>query len=581
MLADFPLAPSTAPASSLSLSGSVGASSFPPAAAPQPLPHEDVLVLRASVENLRARVEQIEREKCSLQSQLASHQMRSSSGPNGGLRAHDEVEKLKTQVKFLEHEKQGFSKALEVLTKEKEELKRQVAQGGGAPVKSEERPLKRVKEEPRVKPEPRAKPEPKALFPAPVAPAPVAVVAAAVAPSLVVAAPIACGPAQDFSMDCQQTLIKKLYAGSDIFELLQQQHSDKEELLRVTRDLAVRMSTMMGSANSLDGLALVVAQFLRLSPGDRVAQNALGVLATLLGTVPQARAQMLDAMVKLARTSILPVTVNEAEPWTSLVSVLIGHVAQSVCSDGVVSLLLACFSTLALDAQASLEALQAFLPLFSATSDFAIGLVNAANANCGIGVEFLASVIRCPEVYAAARQGRSDGVSVLSCASQLLSRDVQGKHEAVLSLRRSLVKLFSVIVATYPDWDTCTTAVANGCDFGPRLVNLLFELIQHLKRESQDLQLALATGETFLLLVECNKKPSVGIAKVFHQVSRIFRVGSFLILFFFAQLFIGSLVALSGPLHPALASLQPLAAALLREGQLDNHSGLSMRSTSN
>ncbi len=227
---------------------------------------------------------------------------------------------------------------------------------------------------------------------------------------------------------------------------------------------------------------------------------------------------MLEAMVKLARTSIFPVTVNEAEPWPSLVSVLIGHVAQSACSDGVVSLLLSCFSMLALDAQASVEALQAFLPLFSATSDFAIGLVNAANANCGIGVEFLASVIRCPEVYAAARQGRSDGVNVLSCAAQLLSRDVQGKDEAVLSLRRALVKLFSVVVASYPDWDSCTTAVPNGCDFGPRLVNLLFELIQHLKRDTQDLQVALATGETFLLLVECNKKASVGIGKVFHQV---------------------------------------------------------------
>jgi hypothetical protein len=87
---------------------------------------------------------------------------------------------------------------------------------------------------------------------------------------------------------------------------------------------------------------------------------------------------------------------------------------------------------------------------------------------------------------------------------------------------------------------------------------LLFELIGQLKRDSDNASLALAVGETFSLVLECNKRPSAGIGKVFHQ------------------LFICSLVALSsGTLHPLLAPLQTPAAALLREGQVEGASGYS------
>lgn len=48
--------------------------------------------------------------------------------------------------------------------------------------------------------------------------------------------------------------------------------------------------------------------------------------------------------MQISRSTILPVVINEAEPWLSLVSVLIGHLAfQSTLSDSLTAQLINVF----------------------------------------------------------------------------------------------------------------------------------------------------------------------------------------------------------------------------------------------
>jgi hypothetical protein len=52
------------------------------------------------------------------------------------------------------------------------------------------------------------------------------------------------------------------------------------------------------------------------------------------------------------------------------------------------------------------------------------------------------------------RQGRGDnGSSLLTSVSLLLSVDVEGSEDQVLELRKSVVRLFGVVVS-YSDWDS-------------------------------------------------------------------------------------------------------------------------------
>ncbi len=281
----------------------------------------------------------------------------------------DELQRMTDQIKFLETQNQTALARAEALQKERDELKKKQA-AAVEEVKKEGPPPKKLKAV--AASAPTAVVEKKRESP-PVAAAPVAVASAAPAAH---AAPIA--PLQEPQVDPHQLLVKKLYAGTDVFELLQQHSADdkasKEELLKITRDLALKMSTLFANTAATDGLAFTLALFLKVS-GERVARNAMGVLFTLLASVPATRLRMHAGMVQVARTSVLPIVLNESEPWVSLCSVLIGHVAfQPSLSDALASQLLSVFALMA--EGASSECLQVFLPLVATTSDFISSLLS-------------------------------------------------------------------------------------------------------------------------------------------------------------------------------------------------------------
>lgn len=56
-------------------------------------------------------------------------------------------------------------------------------------------------------------------------------------------------------------------------------------------------------------------------------------------------------------------------------------------------------------------------------------------------------------MHGLSRQRRGDhGPSLLASAALLLTVDLEGGEEAVLSLRRSVVRLFAIVVS-FPNWD--------------------------------------------------------------------------------------------------------------------------------
>ncbi len=167
-------------------------------------------------------------------------------------------------------------------------------------------------------------------------------------------------------------------------------------------------------------------------------------------------------------------------------------------------------------------------------------------------------------VFALCRQSRGEhSPSLLSSIALLMSVDVDANELAVLALRQSVVRLFSVVVS-YPDWESSGVegVVIGGADLRQRVVMLLFELIQSLRANSSD-QFAIAVLETFNLLTECTKQDNI-----LNSLKAC------------RQLFISSLVALAAVpvMHSTLSSVQPLASSLLREVQVDSFSQMASSS---
>ena len=498
-----------------------------------------LLILEATVQNLQARSATKENQIQQLQRELSEARRAPPTTPKN--RQSDAVV-MADRLQFVEHEKSSALEREKALLRERDDLRKQLAAAKEAVVPL--RPAKRHKEEhaPSVSvpsvPVPPVPPPPPAPLPA-------------VSP-VTFATPLA--PPVDYHKE----LIKKLYAGDDIFQLLQLQETDngeeKEELLGVTRELAMKISMMFASNSGADGLAYSLALFLCASR-DRILLRALGVLNTVFSTVPETRKRMQQVMEE-------PLTAepNEDEPWRFLLGVLVGQVGPSLNSkdEDALALLLQTFHMLAQDS--SSQQMEIFVPLISPSSDFVPSLLHNHSGSVTLrvhGLNFLALLVKSPEVYRHLKMSRSDGTSLLSLAAIFFIKSVGSKDET--KLRRAVVNLFSIVVASHSDWDSCTADSSNGSgsggkwanDFGPRIVTLLFESIQQLKLVSSiEPERARLIWETFGLLEQCAKNDLVEAS----LLGRSFR-----------QIYISSLVALSTTpaLHPSLISLQAPSAAML------------------
>jgi hypothetical protein len=277
---------------------------------------EAIKILEAQICNLQARVRSKEQIVSNLQRELAE-----ARRPVPTRMIQPDASVLSDRIKFVEHEKVMALQREQAVIKDRDDLRlllkreKEALAKAVAAAKEQERPLKRLKEEKKAaEPKPRA-PEPKR-------------------PQEVLQK-----VEEEEEVDYSKLLIKKLYAGDDIFELLQLQETDdknaKEELLRITRDLAMKMSMMFANNATTEGLVYSIGLFLQKVAGERIVLHALGVLNTLLSSVPEARAKMVLAMEgsnwKEGGFVVPSPQLNENDPWMFLLTVLVVRWTFYVC----------------------------------------------------------------------------------------------------------------------------------------------------------------------------------------------------------------------------------------------------------
>lgn len=400
-------------------------------------------------------------------------------------------------------------------------------------------------------------------------------------------------PGEDSATRQRRLFIQQLYQEQHVFRLLEAVGSGPSAVGKRShfdqRDVAMQLTAVfVDETRGIESFVLCCSKFL-CSGREDLVESALAVISTLLSSWSDSRVALCEALSASLSMGVEAgeggVMVDDDRPWASLWNALLRMVSlpKVLASPAVTGRLL---GVLGLVTEHLLEAandasVSALLPLLDSFLPTLLSPMNGAVLQEVRlqALKLLLSMVHCDSVYKRCRQTLLDGQSVLRYVALLMSMD-QPSLEASMELKRTAVRVFSVIVGQYADWCSCTcvtpgsgpdarssgsgannNAGSTDGDLGPRLISLLHEQIMILRRAQQSGDcapllldmMADLVQESFFLLLECAKDPNVEVT-FFNKM--------------FRQLYITSLVALStAPPHPHLWCLQPHAQTLLSSVQ--------------